>query len=366
MKKVCHISTAHTSFSVRIFHKQLKSLSAAGYDVTFVVQNANNEKKNGIRIVALPKAKNRIHRMLWLTFKAFYLGLSQKADVYHFHDPELIPIGLILKFLKNKVIYDAHEDLPRQMLSKKYATKFLPEKTLWVIEKVENFAAKRFDAVVAATPFIRDRFLRLGCNSVDINNFPILSEVDQPDTAWLNKESAACYVGGIGDIRGIFEMVEAIGQTNVKLLLAGQFSSSSERNQAIGMSGWANVEELGQLTWKEVQQVLSRSIAGLVLYHPVSNHINARPIKMFEYMAAGIPIIASNFPLWREIIEGNKCGICVDPLDSGAIAGAIQWIANHPDEAKRMGKNGQKAAKEKYDWKTEEKKLLTLYEGLHP
>ena len=87
---------------------------------------------------------------------------------------------------------------------------------------------------------------------------------------------------------------------------------------------------------------------------------------MFEYMAAGIPIIASNFPLWREIIEGNKCGICVDPLDSGAIAGAIQWIANHPDEAKRMGKNGQKAAKEKYDWKTEEKKLLTLYEGLHP
>jgi len=366
MKRVCHISTVHTPFSIRIFHKQLKSLNAAGYDVSFIVPNANNEKKDGIRIIALPKAKNRIHRTLWLTFKAFYLGLSQKADVYHFHDLELIPIGVILKFLKNKVIYDAHEDMPRQMLSKKYAAKFLPEKISWVIEKVENFAAKRFDAVVAATPFIRDRFLRLGCNSVDINNFPILSEVDQPDTGWFNKERAVCYVGGIGDIRGIFEMVEAIGKTNAKLLLAGQFSSSSERDRVIGMFGWANVAELGQLTWMEVQQVLSRSIAGLVVLHPCRNYIDALPIKMFEYMAAGIPVIASNFPLWREIIEGDKCGICVDPLDSGAIAEAIQWIADHPGEAKRMGKNGQKAAKEKYNWKTEEKKLLTLYEGLYP
>lgn len=364
MHKICHLTTAHRSDCIRIFHKELKTLRKVGYNVSFVVQNDKNEKMDGIQIIALPKARSRIHRMLWLTLKSLFLALGQKAHVYHFHDPELIPIGLTLKLLRKKVIYDAHEDVPRQILSKEYTAKYLRAKLSWIVEKIENYAARRFDIVIAATPFIRSRFLRLGCRSVDINNFPILSESYLPDKTWTEKEHAVCYVGGIGKIRGIYEVVEAIGQTTVHLLLAGQFSSSSERNRATGMAGWANVEELGQLTRNEVHQTLSRSMAGLVLYHPVPNHFDAQPIKMFEYMCAGIPVIASNFSLWKEIIEDNHCGICVDSLNSAAIAKAIQWIADHPDLAKSMGKNGRKVVEEKYNWEMEEKKLISLYRNL--
>lgn len=364
MRKICHFTTAHKTASVRIFHKELKALRKGGYDVSFIVQNDQNETMDGIQIIALPKAKSRIHRMLWLTLKALSLALGQKAHIYHFHDPELIPIGLILKLLKKKVIYDAHEDVPRQILSKAYAAKYLRVKLSWIVEKIENYAARRFDIVIAATPFIRNRFLRLGYRSVDINNFPNPYEFYLPDKMWAEKEHAVCYVGGISHIRGIYEMVEAIGQTNVRLLLAGRFSSSSESHRATDMAGWAHVEELGQLNRDEVRQTLSKSMAGLVLYHPVPNHFDAQPIKMFEYMCAGLPVIASNFPLWKGIIEDNYCGICVDPLNVVAIADAIQWIADHPEEAKRMGKNGQKTIAERYSWATEEKKLISLYAEL--
>jgi glycosyltransferase involved in cell wall biosynthesis len=124
------------------------------------------------------------------------------------------------------------------------------------------------------------------------------------------------------------------------------------------------VDALGFVDRESVRATMARSMAGMVLFHPEPNHIDAQPNKMFEYMSAGIPVIASNFPLWREIIEGAKCGICVSPLDPEEIAGTIRWIIEHPAEAKQMGKNGRRAVEERYNWDIEEKKLLGFYSTL--
>ena len=361
---ICHLSTVHKWTSTRIFHKELRSLMKHGYKVSFIVQNGEAKLINGIEIIPLPRARGRINRVVYLGFKSLCLAVRQRADVYHFHDPELVLIGLVLKCFKKIVIYDAHEDLPRQILSKKYAEKVFPTKLSSIIEKLENFAAKRFDVVVAATPFIRDRFLTLACTSLDINNFPTVSGFVKSNTAWLSKECAVCYVGGISSNRGIFEMVKAIERTSARLLLAGEFSSAKERGKLIQMPGLENVKVLGQLPWEEIPQVLSRSMAGLVVLHPCINYMKSLPVKMFEYMAAGIPVIASNFPLWKEIIEFNECGICVDPLNSDEISEAVKWIVCNAAEAKRMGENGRKAVKNRYCWETEERKLLDLYESL--
>ena len=126
--------------------------------------------------------------------------------------------------------------------------------------------------------------------------------------------------------------------------------------QALQVSGFLNRHE--------VNAVLAKSRAGLVTLHPIINYIDALPVKMFEYMAAGIPVIASNFPLWREIIEGNKCGLCVDPMNSKEIGKAIKYLKDNPKEAEDMGKNGRKAVEDKYNWPLEEKKLLDLYKRL--
>lgn len=364
MNKVAHLTSVHAHFSSRIFYKECKTLAQAGYRVVFVVQYDKNKEVDGIQIQGLPKPQNRFERIIRTSWQVYRLANQENAKIYHFHDPELIPIGLLLKAQGKAVIYDVHEDVPRQIISKNYIPKSIRYLVSWLFERLENFAARHFDAIVAATPFIENRFSKLGCYSINVNNYPISNELYSPQLDWSNKERAVCYVGGIADIRGISEMIEAIGQTDANLLLAGKFSSASQRQQAMSMDGWVDVKELGQLNRREVAQILRKSVAGLVLFHPQPNHINAQPNKMFEYMSAGIPVIASDFPLWREIVEGNQCGICVDPLNPQAISEAIQWLLEHPDEAKRMGKNGRKAVEEKYNWETEAEKLRSLYREL--
>lgn len=362
--KVCHLTTVHPSLDIRIFQKECKTLAKAGYEVVLIAQHDKNETIEGVQIIAVPMARNRLHRMYGLTYKAFKLALKQKADIYHFHDPELLPLGVILRWLGKKVIYDVHEDVPQDMLTKEWIPTFFRRPASIFLRALENWASKHINIIVAATPFIRDRFRQLGCRAVDVNNYPILSELHLPNVDWSQKERAVCYVGSISEIRGIFEMVEAIGQTDVKLLLAGQFSPLSLRDKAAALPGWANVKELGQLNRTEVVKMLSKSMAGLVLFHPVPSHLDAQPNKMFEYMSAGIPIIVSNFPLWKEIVEENGCGIYVDPLNPAKIAGAIKRVVKNPKESKQMGKNGRRAVKEKYNWENEGARLLKLYEEI--
>lgn len=362
MKKNCHITTVHPSFDTRIFSKECKTLAKSGYCVYLIVSHLKDEETDGVKIIALPEVKSRIMRMIKKTKLAFKKAREINAHIYHIHDPELIPIGLLLKIIGKKVIYDVHEDVPRQILSKSYIPKILRPIISKVFEIFENFAAKRFDYLIAVTPFIRDRFLKLGCRAVDVQNMPLLSEFTNIEHHWNNKEKAVCYVGGINKIRGIYEMLEAIKMLpECKLYLAGPIEDDKVR-EAIEKT--PNAIYLGYLNRDEMKKMFGKVIVGLVLFHPEENHINAQPNKLFEYMSAGIPVIASNFPLWKEIIEKNNCGICVNPLDPKEIADAIKYLLEHPQEAKKMGENGRKAVLEKYNWDKESEKLLYVYEKI--
>ncbi len=359
--KVVHLTTVHPC-DVRILNRECRTLADAGHDVTLIARHDKDETVDGVRIIALPKPKGRLHRMTVLVFKAFWLAMKERADIYHFHDPELLPAGLLLRLAGKKTIYDIHEDVPRDILTKKWIPPALRGAVSRLAEIMENIFSRFMNYNIAATPHISGRFSRQGCRAIDVNNYPILDEMSLPEAPAAEKERAVCYTGGICDFLGIFQMVEAIGKTDAVLLLAGSFVSLNERERASNMPGWKNVRELGYISRPEVIRTLKASMCGLVLYHPVCSV--SQPNKMFEYMSAGIPVIASDFPLWKEIIEGNGCGICVDPFDAGAIADAIRRMVDNPDEARRMGKNGRKAVEEKYNWEIEGKKLLSIYEGL--
>jgi glycosyltransferase involved in cell wall biosynthesis len=363
--KVCHFTSAHPAKDIRIFIKESQSLAKAGHDVSLVVANAETEDEKGVHIIGVKSnIKGKLSRMLKTTVSVYKTALKQNADVYHFHDPELLPFGLLLRLKGKKVIYDVHEDVPRQILSKAWIPSALRGIISWSFEKFENFAAKRFSAIVGATPYITDRFADMGCYAVNINNYPVLSELYIPETNWSQKTKAVCYIGGINEIRGAKEMVEAIGKTNAKLFVGGKFSPPSLKENLMNTEGWKNVIDLGFVSREKVAETLSNSYSGLVLFHPKPNHINAQPNKMFEYMSAGIPVISSNFDLWKQIIEGNNCGICVNPLDPNAIAEAISWIMEHPEEAKQMGVNGRQAIEQQYNWEQESIKLVSLYKSI--
>lgn len=364
--KVTHLTSVHPRYDTRIFYKMCTSLASQGHEVTLVVADGKgDELKNGIQILDVGTAQNRLDRIRNAPKRVFAKAASLQADLYHLHDPELIPIGLKLKRLRHRVIFDSHEDVSKQMLSKPYLNK----PSLWLIAKVisayERWACAKLDGVIAATPAICEKILAINPNTVDINNFPLLQEFKH-QASWAEKRAEVCYLGGISSIRGIKEVCAAMGKVKSKarLNLAGLFSEPEVKKSVYAMPGWQRVWELGFLDRDGVQKVLRRSIAGLVTLHPKKNYLNSLPVKMFEYMGSGIPVIASDFPLWREIISKNNCGLLVNPLDAGAIAKAIDYLIVNPKEAERMGRNGRKAVETLYNWKHEEKKLLKFYETI--
>lgn len=363
--KVCILTTVHPPFDPRVFYKQARTLVQAGYDVTLIAQHDREEVVDGVRIIPLPKPRNRFQRIFGLTWQAFRRAIRERADVYHFHDPELLPIGVLLKiFTRAKVIYDVHEDVPQQIITKYWIPAPLRRPLAIVFNVGEKLLARMLDAVVVATEGIAEKFQRL--NPVVVHNYPNLGMLPTPSSVPCErKEKVLVYVGGISKIRGAFEMVRALEYLdrfdNLRLDLIGKFEPSELAQELQRLPGYQRVRFFGWLQPPEVYEHLKKVDIGLACLHPEPRFTIAWPVKLFEYMAAGLPVVASNFPLWREIVEGNRCGICVDPLDPKEIAQAIEYLLTHPEEARRMGENGRRAVLEKYNWEREAEKLLKLY-----
>lgn len=365
MYKTCHLTSAHPRFDTRIFIKQCCSL-AKEYQVTLLVADGlGDEIKNNVSIYDVGEFNGRRNRMFYAPKALLKKALSLDADIYHLHDPELMPIGLKLKKLGKKVIFDAHEDLPSQVLSKHYLNPFVKKPLSMAIKIFESHVCSRLDGVVAATPFIRDKFLKINSNTVDINNYPKLEEFNTTEIS--NKaENQVCYIGALTDVRGIVEMVESIEVTKntTQLKIAGSFADKLIEQKVNKMFGWNKVDYLGFVNREDIKNILSESVVGLVILHPTLSYVESLPVKMFEYMCAGIPVIASDFPLWRSIIDETKCGLCVNPLKPYEVAKAIDYFIDNPEKAITMGRNGKNAVIKKYNWDIEEAKLFHIYNKL--
>lgn len=366
-KSICHITSVHKRYDSRIFDKECVGLANNGFGVTLIVadQGADVETRQRVKIINVNTNKSpigRIKRALKIPKE-----IEKKVDkinpgIVHFHDPELIPLALRLKRKGYRVIGDFHEDIPLQILTKPYLNQFFKRIISGLFKVYQNSAIKKLDAVIAATPTIKHKLAPSSYLIETIFNYPIFHHT-QPDTPSIEKQGVA-YIGGITRERGFYHICEAAKIAGTKLTLAGNFHSSIQQAKEEIKLFTPFVTYVGFLNHEGVTELLSKSIAGLVTLLPLQSYVDAYPIKLFEYMRAGIPVIASNFPLWKEIIEENKCGFCVDPENPQEIAEAINFLSKHPDKAQEMGANGRKAVEEKYNWQSEEKKLITLYHNL--
>lgn len=362
---ICHLTSVHKRNDVRIFEKECKSLAKNNFDVSLIVADGqgNNTVEN-IKIYDIGKELSRLKRFTKTTKKIYKKAIELNCDLYHFHDPELIFVGIKLLKKEKKVIYDIHEDVPRQILSKPYLNSFSQKFISRFFEKFENRKAEKFSALCCATPHIRDRFSIINKNSVDINNFPKLDEFQNIEVEWENRVSEVCYIGSISVVRGIKEIVKSFENQNIKLHIAGDFVSKELENEVKSMKGWQNVIFHGFVGRKKISDILSKVKIGLVTLHPTNAYKMAYPVKMFEYMAAGVPVLASNFDLYNQIVSDAKCGEVVNPLDPEEIAKSIKKMLENDNLLKEMSTNGKIAVNNQFNWQNEETKLIKLYENL--
>jgi len=317
---------------------------------------------------AVPRRRGRVRRASQTVFQVWRKARALQADLYHLHDPELIPIGLLLRASGRVVVFDFHEDFPSQVRSKHWIPPSLRGLAAAVAGRAEAVATRAFQGIVAATPHIATRFPPN--KTVAVSNFARLDEFAAPAAEDMAKEPFLAYVGAISAERGLLELLDALAllppESPVRLLLAGRFAPAAFEHELRARPGWARVDYLGFLDRPGIAALLARCRAGIVTLRPAERYLDSQPVKMFEYMAAGLPVVASDFPLWRRIVEGSGCGWLVNPVDPVAVANAIRSLLDNPVEAAAMGRRGRVAVETSYNWRPEFQTLLAFYQRLAP
>jgi glycosyltransferase involved in cell wall biosynthesis len=361
--RVVHLTSTHPPDDVRIFLKECRSLARAGFDVHLVAPGAEEGTRDGVVVHGfVPPRGLRPFRILRRLGRVWSVARSLDADLCHFHEPELVLVALGLKLAGARVVYDVHEDHTSTLA---YSAFRSPGRRIG-FRLLEALARGACDGFVAATPAIA-RSLPPE-RTVEVLNYPELVELASEPVP-RPQRAGAVYVGLISHARGAREMIEAAGRLRdpaARLVLIGSFDTQALEREMRSLPGWRRVEYLGRLGRRELGERLAAAGVGLVILHPERNYLESFPTKLFEYMAAGLPAIVSDFPFFRELVEPIGCAVFVDPLDPAELAAAIDDLLVDESRAEAMGRRGARAVREGLNWEQQAPVLVALYRRLIP
>ena len=362
--KICHVTSSHPRYDGRIFQKECVSL-AKKYDVTLLCSDTlNDEIKDGVSIHSIGiNNKTKLNRFIFIPRKLKKECLMINADVYHFHDPELIKLALFMKKKGKKVIYDSHEDNVNRIANRTWIPKFLRPLATKYYNNVERKTVSNIDAVITVTDHIYQRLVKINKNTSIITNYPIIKNTKISD---LKNNKTLCFAGGVTRQYMHHIIIKALDKLDVKYKIAGPITNEYKM-ELENLDTDKKIEFLGVLSKDEVDKLYLKSGIGMVVIDYIPNtdykHGSMGITKIFEYMQYGLPIIATDLDVWLDFVP-NKCGICVNPSNVNEIHEAIKYLINNPDVAKKMGQEGRRLVEKKYNWQTQEDILYNVYENL--
>ncbi|MBX2962589.1 MAG: glycosyltransferase family 4 protein [Cyclobacteriaceae bacterium] len=358
-------NAVHKPFDTRIFHKEALALIQAGWNVTIIVPHTSDEQVQGVQVIAVPLPQKGWEQLLKCPWNIFRKALSQpRQAIVHIHDSELLVIGLMLRLTGRTVIYDAHEDTPLQIMYQHWIPRWAKLPYKWFYYALEKICGWFFNAVIVAEPVIARHYPKR--KTFLVRNFPkaetFQRDVIQPYHA---RENTLIYVGLLSRVRGLAEMLEgyrlAKAKVNLVFKLGGKFAPITLKEELFDRY---DATYLGWVNYRELIDLLYQSKIGIIIPHPVERYKTNYPVKLFEYMATGIPVIASKFGESATFVTEAACGMVVDPLNPEEVAAAMVWLLEHPDQAMEMGARGRAKIFSEYNWEQESEVLLSVYDRL--
>jgi glycosyltransferase involved in cell wall biosynthesis len=365
--KVAHLTSVHPVYDIRIFHKECSTLAQSGYEVSLIAVHDETILKDSVKIIGIPRPRGRFSRMTLTACYVFLAALREGADIYHIHDAELLPWGQVLRLLGKRVVFDMHENLVEDIRTRPWLPPMLGRVTGWMLNCLAPFLLANIPVVFAESSYIKHYpWVK---RSVVVLNMPLLDRL-LPVNERKNADFTLGYLGSVSELRGsmntlramrilkkrgykiIYECVGPVSETDQREML----NLASEYQLEVRLHGYLRADE----GWR----LMARCHVGLAVLLPRPNYIESYPTKLFEYMALGLPVIVSSFPLYREVVSSADCGLCVNPENPAELADAIERLISNPSWARKLGENGRLGAQEQYSWKNESSKLLEFYEDV--
>lgn len=361
--KIIHFTTVHPRYDVRIFFKQCVSLAKENEVTLYVADGLKDEQKDKVNIIDIGDYRNNRLKRITLAQKILKAELQKtSADIYQFHDPELLRVGKWLKKRGKIVIYDSHEDVTKQILYKTWLgplwfRKFLSKKFYSYLQNITN----KFDGVISVIDEITEKFRNQ--NRITIKNYPILSFIESKRKPIEERKKQIIYLGSLSKVRGIKDYIQAMQDVpeEYKLVLVGAFSSEEFEKECKELDLWKRVDFRGFQPMEKSIEILSNSIVALSVLHPEKNYLTSLPTKGFEYMAAGVPTVISDFEYWRPFFK--ECTLMIEPENPELIAESINKIINSSELNKELISKGVEQSK-KFSWEKEAEKLIDFYQKI--
>lgn len=368
--KVCHFSSVHNLSDTRVFYRECTWL-AQDFDVTLIAIGNKTETINNVKLIGVEKPVSRLKRILHTTRQVYKLAKQQNADIYHFHDPELIPFGWLLKTQGKKVIYDIHENVTESLKAKNW----LPLKGLFIKIYLwfDALAARNFKLILAEKSYVKVyRFRYPKKQFALIRNYASNSQLKpfiNTNREAKNNIINLFYMGSIDEQYCCKQMLEALAILN-----------NQGVNAHLKMIGWIDPKIKQEMqTWPFMEAIKNKLLftgfldmqAGYKLSQDchlglsfVSDNLNVSqsiPRKMYEYMHIGLPVVSSSHLLYKNMVETHALGLCVNNNSAIEIANTIIAMAKSGNYLNTLAQNNLKAAQQHFNWETEYQTLKNLY-----
>ncbi len=370
MTKVVHLTSVHHPYDNRILYKECSTLANNGFKVVLIAPYTHDETVNGVQLRSVPIPARRLSRILFTTNKIYAQALKENGELYHIHDPELLPLVQLFRLKGKHVIFDMHENMPLALMTKPWIPRPLRSITKRFFAFIERIFLSKC-AVIFAEHSYQKHYPWI-IKHETILNTSIFQEVNRYASSKKRNSFTIGYIGRIAQQRGSLVILEALSclaqrGNMVHFDCIGPFSSKQHQNEVTSLVDSLNLQGVRFYGWQQPETglaILARCHVGLAVLQDHPNYVESYPTKIFEYMGLGLPVIASNFPLYKDIIEKNKCGLCVNPADPAEISNAIQWLLQHPEKANELGERGKLTVIKKFNWNLEEIKLIKFYNQL--